>query len=116
MKKIAATVLAFAALITGTASTAAVQMYHGKRVFEIHVDTTRPCVLFRLDGITDADPANPGSPWFAVLRTHGAYDELFAMLLSAKVSNRNISIWTDGITTAADACGTFAKVNFLFLD
>lgn len=116
MKKIVATVLAFAALMTGTASTAAVQTYSAKRVFEMHVETTRPCVLFRLDGVTDADPANPGSPWFAVLRTHSAYNELFAMLLSAKVSNRNISIYTDGITTAADACGPFAKVNVLFLD
>lgn len=112
MNNIVKTLVALAATMTLTAPANAVD-HTAKRVLDLHVDATRPCAFFRLEGVAEADPVTPGSMWFAVPRAHAGYTELFAMLLTAKAANLPVTIKTNG--TSSTACSTVPNVDVVWI-
>lgn len=57
----------------------------------------RPCTLFQLAGVAQADASiAPGSPWFTVEATTPGYKEMVATLLLAKATGRRIQVHTTG--------------------
>lgn len=106
MKPSLAAACVFTLLVQGTAASAV--DHTAKMVMELQSDQDRPCAIFRLDGVTEADPGVSGSPWLALPKTHPSYNELFAMLLTSKAGKIPVSLRTTGGT----ACG-FAGVNIL---
>jgi hypothetical protein len=62
------------------------------------------CFYFTLNGISQADPVVPGSPWFAVNRSTPASGDVYATILAAKLSGSRVWIVTNGTT----GCGTGA--------
>lgn len=114
MKTIVKAFLVAAALLAGSAPATAETTHATKRVIALHMDDYRPCAFFRLEGVGEADPVKPGAPWFAVPRTHPAFNEIFALLLTAKATNLPVTISTAG--TSATSCNDFATVKFVFID
>jgi hypothetical protein len=57
------------------------------------------CFYFTLDGVTQADPIVPGSAWFAIPRVQYGAKDAYAMLLSAKLSERQLIVVTSGATS-----------------
>lgn len=104
MKIITKAIIAFAAVLSGITPVLAVT-HEGKRPITVFTDGTRPCTFFRLEGVTQADPAQPDE-WFAISRSHPAYAENVAVLLTAKVSKLLINVSTNG----TNQCG-FAGVD-----
>ena len=77
--------------------------YNGYQIDLIRPGGDRPCTLFQLVGVAQADPVLPGSPWFSIPPTTQGYKEMVATLLSAKLGARNIDVITTG--AVPDACG-----------
>jgi len=69
-------------------------------------DSSRPCLFFQMDGVSEADPIVAASPWFAVPMSHNGYNLIQAMLLTLFTAGKNLNIKTTGGT----ACG-FAEVD-----
>ena len=63
----------------------------------------RPCTLFQLVGVSEADPVKPGSPWFVLESTAPEYRVMVATLLAAKASGKNVQVTTTG--TISSPCG-----------
>lgn len=95
-----------AALVAPTPALAAEHV--SKRPLEVHSDLSRPCVIFRLEGVSVADPVVGSAQWFALPRTHPAFAEFFAILLTSRAGSFPISVRTSG----AMQCG-FAGVDIL---
>ena len=92
------------------AGTASAQVTHDfKLALDVHEDSSRPCMLFRLEGVSLADPAS-GNEWFAVPRTHIAFSELFALLLTSRALRLPLLV----STTGALSCG-YASVNAILI-
>jgi hypothetical protein len=72
------------------------------------------CVFFELSGVSQADPVVPNNPWFALPRTQTGFEEVYAALLSAKVSGATIQVQTTG-GTAGGACTTYAAISWIIL-
>ena len=72
---------------------------------------TRPCVFFTLQGVTEAVAAVPGSPWFVLPKIHSQFKETFALLLSAKLTGKQVHIATTGVV---HACGHAEVVSVQF--
>jgi len=71
-------------------------VFPGKTVAYLGGGDTRPCAFFTLDGVAEALPAVPGAPWFVLPKTHSQYKETFAVLLSAKLTGRQVYVITTG--------------------
>lgn len=113
MNNIAKVLVALAATMIITAPVNAV-VHTAKRVVDLHQDSTRPCAIFRLEGVDQADPVLPGAPWFVLPRSHSAFTELFAMLLTAKATNLPVNIHTRG--TRTNECEGFATVEIVMIN
>jgi hypothetical protein len=72
------------------------------------------CVWFSLVGVAQADPINPGSPWFGLPRTQTGYSEMFAVLLAAKLSGATLSVVTTG-SAAGGGCGGYAGIAYVIM-
>ncbi len=72
---------------------------------------SRPCVFFTLQGVTEAVAAVPGSPWFVLPKIHSQFKETFALLLSAKLTGKQVHIATTGVV---HACGHAEVVSVQF--
>lgn len=72
---------------------------------------TRPCAFFRLHGVSEAVSAIPGSPWFALPKSHGQFKESFAVLLSAKLTGKTVNVATTG---GVHACGHAEVISVWF--
>ncbi|SRR5258706_10278177 len=72
------------------------------------------CLFFRLTNVTQADPINPNSPWFAIPGTLADYAQVYALLLSAKVAGSTVNVITTG-SAAGGACGVYAGVSVVTL-
>jgi len=59
------------------------------------------CFYFTLQGVTQADPVAPGSPWFTIPRSQYGSKDAYAMLLAARLSGTLVTVNTNGTT----ACG-----------
>jgi hypothetical protein len=75
------------------------------------MDKTRPCVFFYLTGVAQPDPAVPAAEAFAVSRSHPAFAELVAMLLTARAAGLKLGVFTTGSTV----CGQ-AEVDVMILE
>jgi len=74
-------------------------------VQETQVDG-RNCFFFLLNGVTEADPAVPKGPWFAIPTSAANYQVMVATVLSAKLSNSTLHVLTDGTTSCGWATAT----------
>jgi hypothetical protein len=103
--------LATSALCLALQTTAApAQVAHDDKTVLDMLEDTRPCVFFRLNGVTIADPAI-GGDWFVIPRSHIAFAELFAMLLTARVMHLTVYVHTTGAT----ACGGVVEVDKIYI-
>lgn len=87
----------------------AAQTHRGAKVLGLHIDATRPCAFFRLERVGVADPVT-ATPWFSLPKSHPAFPELYAMLLTASVTGKSVDVQTTGTFD----CG-FAAVDFVGL-
>lgn len=99
-KSIIIILLTAALCIAGSGSVSAAAHYK-KNPYQLHAPDERPCTLFVLHGVSEADPAVPGSPWFALPNSHQGQKEIFSILLSALLSGKTVNVRTSGGT----ACG-----------
>jgi hypothetical protein len=72
------------------------------------------CLWFQLSGVTQADPQLPNSPWFAIPRTQNGYNEIYAMLLAAKLSGTSVQVATTG-APAGGACNQYSGVAWIVM-
>lgn len=85
--------------------------FFDKTVSDLQADSYNPCIFFKLSGVTEANPAVPNDPWFAIDNTQSNAKELYAILLSARLADRPIArVLTNGVT----ACG-YARVTTIDL-
>lgn len=79
----------------------AVTGHESYTVADLFIDNSRPCAFFRLNDVATADPVAPGNPWFSLPRSHPAFAELFAILMTARAGNMQVKV----ITTGNLSCG-----------
>jgi hypothetical protein len=72
----------------------------------------RPCTLFQLVGVTQADPAAP-YVWFAVPDTLPDYSALVAGLFLAKATGSGIDVSTTGAVSTT--CGGYAIISAVLI-
>ena len=72
------------------------------------------CAYFQLTGVPEADPVHPGNPWFGIPRTQNGYNEIYALLLGAKLSGSTVVVQTTGVV-AGGACSSYAGVAWIDL-
>jgi hypothetical protein len=72
------------------------------------------CLYFQLAGVTQADAIAPNSPWFAIPRAQNGFKEMYALLLTARVSQIAISVNTTG-QVAASPCAAYAAVQYIYI-
>ncbi|AZN35141.1 hypothetical protein [Iodobacter ciconiae] len=89
------------------ANTLCAAYFPNKSISLIRSDA-RPCTLFMLEGVTSADTATSGSPWFALKKSHPAYKENLTLLMSAKLTNKTVHITTSDAMVAE--CGHIEAV------
>ncbi|MCG8434650.1 MAG: hypothetical protein MJA83_11525 [Gammaproteobacteria bacterium] len=83
-----------------------------KTIRDIYSPTaSRPCLLFRLVGVTQADPIVQ-SQYFAVSNTNVDYNSLFALLMMSYGGNKTVTVYTTG----QSVCNNFAEVGQIRLD
>lgn len=75
--------------------------HSNKSVGRILSPDDRPCLFFKLTGVTLSDPAISTSSWFAVPKDHGGYYEIMAMVMTARVKSIPVTV----NTTNDLACG-----------
>jgi hypothetical protein len=75
--------------------------HQNKQPLGLQMDASRPCAFFRLEGVAVADPAVNSQEWFALTRSHPAFAELWAALVTAKAGKLPIDVKTLG----TEACG-----------
>jgi hypothetical protein len=59
-------------------------------------DPTHNCIFFTLRDVDEADPAIPGSPWFAIPASQNGFLEMYNLLLRSKVDGLQIGVVTSG--------------------
>jgi hypothetical protein len=109
MKKIISSILLLTLISFSWAQNATAAIYDSSKVMYLFEDSTRPCMFFQLEGVGSG--AIDGGTWFALQRSHKAYSELFAMLLTAKAAKLPLRVSTTGNLD----CGGFAAVEFVWL-
>jgi hypothetical protein len=67
-----------------------------KKIGTIRSPDGRPCILFQLIGVSQADPAIPEVPWFAIRQNNPGYKEMLSMIMSAKLTDKLVSVSTSG--------------------
>ena len=99
MKKLAAAIVCLVFAVPAQATA-----WSNRTVTNLLVDT-RACVFFQLAGVAEADPGAPGQSWFALPKSTPNFQEIYAELLSAKMSSKSIDVITDGTVV----CGGYAS-------
>jgi hypothetical protein len=77
--------------------------FGSKQVGQLHAGDGRPCIFFTLEGVGEADVVTPGSPWFALQKSHLTFKENYAVLLVAKAAKLPIHVATSGVLVSE--CG-----------
>lgn len=104
-------VLAVVALMLFSPCTLFASTHVNKEVVALHSPDSRDCSFFMLSGVNEAHPAVPGSPWFAISKSHQGYKEIVAMLLIARTTGRALN--HVGLSGAI-VCGHAAVVSVSF--
>lgn len=106
--------IAALAMLSGLAASSAnatLVSFLDKTVADVQADSYNPCIFFKLSGVSEANPAVPNDPWFAIDSAQPNAKELYAILLSARLADRPIArVLTNGVT----ACG-YARVTTIDL-
>lgn len=103
---------ALACVVACTPCLALASIWTDKKVESLQANhVTLDCYFFKLEGVTQADPAVPGNPWFAVLRSELGSKDAYAMLLAARVSGVPVTVYTDGTSV----CG-YARAYYVMMD
>lgn len=84
---------------------------HPGKTIQYMLADGRACIFFTLNGVSEADPVASSQPWFALPKSASNFAELNAMLLSAKLASRNVSIQTDGTTSCGFATATMVQLD-----
>jgi hypothetical protein len=96
-RALTAGVLAALALLASGGVRPAWAVYHANlTVADVHSPDARTCTFFMLTGVGQADPVNPGSPWFGVPKTHAGYREIVSILMAARLTGRPVNVTTTG--------------------
>jgi len=74
----------------------------GKTVAAIQGDTSA-CMYFTLDGVAEADPVKPGTPYFAVPLNNPNVQLIESILLTARATGRTVYVRTDGTLSCSYA-------------
>jgi hypothetical protein len=76
---------------------------------------SRPYAFFSIIGVSEADPTvKPGWPWLAVRQSQNGFKELYALLLSAKLSGTPVNVITTGV--AVSECDGYVGVSKAYYD
>src|SRR5271155_5649542 len=63
-------------------------------------DPKHNCIFSTLFDVAEADPAIPGSPWFAIPLSQNGSSEMYNLLLRSKVDGLHIGVVTSGAPAA----------------
>jgi hypothetical protein len=84
-------------------------------------DPGHDCVFFTLVNVHEADPAFPGSPWIAIPASQNGFQQMYDLLLRAKLGGGgSVGVVTSG--AAASSCMGLGSsqpivgVSYLYLD
>ncbi len=91
--------MAAMSLIGSRAEAAAVWKNANVYILELP-DPNHNCIFFTLFDVVEADPAIPGSPWFAIPVSQNGYSEMYNLLLRSKVDGLHIGVVTSGAPAA----------------
>ena len=69
----------------------------------------RPCAFFSLVGVAEASTVKPGWPWFAIRQTQNGFKELYALLLSAKLTGTPVIVNATGV--AVSECDGYVGIS-----
>ncbi len=70
---------------------------HVNKVISLLEVPASTCVFFQLEGVTEADPVVPNSPWFAIDMEQTNGRALYAVLLSARTTGSPLArVLTNG--------------------
>jgi hypothetical protein len=72
-------------------------------------DSARDCVFFELVGVSQPDPAVPGTALIAVPKTQNGFKEIYALLLWAKATESVLTVETTG-QPAGGGCSSLGNV------
>lgn len=72
-------------------------VHYGVPIGYVGGPDTRPCYRFTLSGVTVADSAVPGVPWFGIPFSKNGYKETVSTLLAAKAMGKTVHIATTGM-------------------
>ena len=93
------------------ATPGAADIHIGKLIYVIQVDV-RPCVFFTLIGAPTADASLPAAgPWFSLPNTHPNFAQINAIILSAKLAGRPITVETSATVECGHAGITRVNVD-----
>jgi hypothetical protein len=95
--------LYLAAVFTAVATPAMAAYHTNQLIGRIQMPDTRPCVFFFLQGVSVADPINPGDMWFTLPKSDPAYYEKMSTLVNAKLAGKTINVVTDGSVSCGKA-------------
>ena|SRR5437868_9538604 len=70
------------------------------------------CILFTLEGVTEADGSVQNNPWYSIPRSQFGSKDAYAMLLAAKLSGQSVWVAPTGL---ASTCG-YAGVYQVWMD
>jgi hypothetical protein len=93
------------AIGSSDANATAVQ-HHDKTVSLLETDAVNSCFFFQLSGVLEANPIVPNGIWFAVDKNGTNAKEMYAILLSARLTGNAL---TRVLTNGEVVCGQ-AKV------
>lgn len=86
-----AKLLSLLLLASGGAANGAV-WHEIKQPLNLHADASRPCAFFQLEGVGQSQPGGNAGQWFTIPRSHAAFSELWALLLTAKASKMTVDV------------------------
>jgi hypothetical protein len=102
---------ATAILILWSSSIASAATYSSRTVGQlISTFDSGDCIIFTLEGVSEADSRVPGAPWFAIPRTQFGAKDGYAMLLAAKLTGEALEVRTG----TEMACG-YIKVSHVIM-
>jgi hypothetical protein len=111
MKMKTALVAIVAVLVTLAAARSDAVIYENKMIGTIQPFIAGDnCFYFTLQGVTEADPVKPGSPWFAISRSDTGAKDAMATLLSAKYQGIAIRVFSNGTLTCGYASASVVQL------
>ena len=105
-KSISAAILGIGCFAMIQVANAALVEHYDKTVLLLQTDAVSSCIFFRLNGVSEANPAVPNDVFFAIDMTKPNAKEMYASILSARASGNHIY---RVLTNGEIACGK-AKV------